>query len=70
MSKLSVKTLGRLERALQFCKDTSCVDDEYFVNTYLFGIVFYAFMSGYESHMPIGIIYDFLSLKKKEYLLS
>ena len=69
MSKLSAKTLGCLERALQLCKDTLCVDDEYFVDTYLFGTAFYAFMSGYEPDMPVCIIVDFLSLKREEYLL-
>lgn len=70
MSKLSVKTLGLLEYSLQLCKDTCCVDEQYFVDTYLFGSAFYAFMSGYKPDMPVSIIYDFLSLKKEEYLLS
>lgn len=69
MVELSVKTLGILEHALNLCKDSCFVDDETFVDTYLFGTAFYAFMSGYKPDMPVSIIFDFLSLKKKEYLL-
>lgn len=70
MVELSVKTLGILEHALNLCKDSRYVDDETFADTYLFGTAFYAFMSGYKPNMPVCIIYDFLSLKRKEYLLS
>lgn len=67
MDKLFVKNFGTLERALQLCKDTCYLDDETFVDTYLFGTAFYAFMSGYKPDMPIGIIVDFLSFKREEY---